>query len=248
VVAFSRGTPADNLEKSQQYGLDAVLLQAVREVGIAYQATATPSAVVVRRDGTIGSYVAQGAAQIATLVQQVRSGTVLTAAALSGSDEAPCPTCGQVHGAHSNGGSNGNGAGAPNRLPTGVQAPPVRLPDLDGEEAELASFKGHPALMLFWNPACGFCQRLLTDMTAWERRRSKDDPALLIVSTGSVEANRALGFQSRIVLDAAFATGTKFGVQGTPSAVLIDADGRVASDVAVGANAILELVGATPVA
>jgi hypothetical protein len=68
-----------------------------------------------------------------------------------------------------------------------------------------------------------------------------------VVSTGTVEANRALGFESRIVIDPSFATGSAFGVQGTPSAVRIDADGRVDSDVAVGATAILELVGATPV-
>jgi hypothetical protein len=44
-----------------------------------------------------------------------------------------------------------------------------------------------------------------------------------------------------VVLDQGFTAGRAFGATGTPSAVLIDAQGRIASPVAVGAAAVLAL-------
>jgi hypothetical protein len=45
-------------------------------------------------------------------------------------------------------------------------------------------------------------------------------------------------------LDQQFAVGRAFGASGTPSAVLVDTEGKVASEVAVGAPGVLELAGA----
>jgi hypothetical protein len=70
-------------------------------------------------------------------------------------------------------------------------------------------------------------------------------PKLLFVSAGTEEANREMGLASTVVLDQQFAAGRAFGATGTPSAVLVDAEGRVASEVAVGAPAVLELAKAT---
>ena len=95
--------------------------------------------------------------------------------------------------------------------------------------------------MLFWNPACGFCQNMLSDLKAWEARRSDQSPRLLVISAGTVDANRAMGLRSRVALDAAFESGRAFGASGTPSAILVDKDGRIASDLAVGAPAVLAL-------
>jgi hypothetical protein len=46
-----------------------------------------------------------------------------------------------------------------------------------------------------------------------------------------------------VVLDQQFAVGRAFGASGTPSAVLVDEEGNIASDVAVGAPGVLELAG-----
>jgi hypothetical protein len=46
------------------------------------------------------------------------------------------------------------------------------------------------------------------------------------------------------VLDQSFSIGSAFGASGTPSAVLVDEAGKIASEVAVGAPAVLELAGA----
>ena len=83
-------------------------------------------------------------------------------------------------------------------------------------------------------------------LKAWEANPPEGAPRLLVVSTGTVEANQAEGLRSPVVLDQGFATGTRFGASGTPSAVLVDEEGRVASDVAVGAPAVLSLVRGQP--
>jgi peroxiredoxin len=126
-------------------------------------------------------------------------------------------------------------------LPIGAPAPPLTLPDLDAPRVNLRDFQGRPTLLLFWNPGCGFCQRMIDDLKAWETHPPQGAPRLLLVSTGTVEANQALGLRSPIVLDQHFAAGRQFGATGTPMAVLIDAQGRIASEVTTGAPAVLAL-------
>ena len=52
--------------------------------------------------------------------------------------------------------------------------------------------------------------------------------------------------ESTVVLDQSFQIGRRFGASGTPSAVLIDREGQIASSVAVGAPAVFELAGRRP--
>jgi hypothetical protein len=50
-----------------------------------------------------------------------------------------------------------------------------------------------------------------------------------------------MGLRSPVVLDQQFATMHAFGASGTPSGVLVDEEGKIASELAVGAPAVLEL-------
>ena len=86
---------------------------------------------------------------------------------------------------------------------------------------------------------------MLPDLKDWEANRPEGAPTLLVVSAGTEEANREMGLVSTVVLDQQFAVGQAFGTSGTPSAVLIDAEGNVASELALGAPAVLELAGMT---
>ena len=139
----------------------------------------------------------------------------------------------------------GNGAQQAAGLPVGSEAPEVKLPDLQGNTVELEDFRGEETLVLFWNPGCGFCQQMLPDLKEWDEDRPEDAPKLLVVSAGTEEASRKMGLSSMVVLAQHFAVGQAFGASGTPSGVLVDAEGKVASDLAVGAPAVLELVGAS---
>ncbi len=95
--------------------------------------------------------------------------------------------------------------------------------------------------MLFSSPGCGFCQQMMPDVQEWEAAPPEDAPSLLVVSDGTVEENEAMGFSSPLVLDNDYAVSDAFGAGGTPSAVLVDAEGRIASEVVVGAAGVLEL-------
>jgi thiol-disulfide isomerase/thioredoxin len=126
-------------------------------------------------------------------------------------------------------------------LPIGAEAPAIELPALDGEPVALDELRGRETLLLFWNPDCGFCRAMHEDLRAWERTANGVAPRLVIVSSGDRESTAADGFHSTVVLDAEFAAGSAFGAGGTPMAVLVGADGRIASRVVAGADAVLEL-------
>jgi peroxiredoxin len=68
LAVVSRGTASAHSTGADAGGGPPLLLQHDREVADAYQAPATPTAVLVRPDGTIGSQPALGAHAIATLV------------------------------------------------------------------------------------------------------------------------------------------------------------------------------------
>lgn len=226
VALISRGTVEANRSKVSEHGLRHVLLQHDREVAEAYHASGTPSAVLIRRDGTIGSALAQGAEPIRQLVTRVVSTPSLQTLPMA------IP-------------ANGNGhAAAPAVAKVGEAAPDFRLPDLAGQTVSLSDFRGEQTLVLFWRPSCGFCGRMLDDLKAWESNHPANAPKLLVVSTDSVESNQAMGLHSPVLLDhAGMSVGRLFGASGTPMAVLVDADGRVASELAAGAPAVLDLAG-----
>jgi hypothetical protein len=84
---------------------------------------------------------------------------------------------------------------------------------------------------------------MLDDLKTLEADPPEGAPEILVVSTGTVEDNRAMGFRSPVVLDQTLDAGKAFGASGTPSAVLVDRKGNVASELAVGAPAVLQLAG-----
>ena len=232
LAVVTAGTAEANKPKFAGHGLQHVLLQNDREVSGAYQAYGTPAMVFVGADGTISSPVAAGRDAIRALMASV-AGAQPRPAAANGQKE-PNAVAGDGSGAHAD-------SVAHQQSRIGEAAPILSLPDLDGRQASLPVVPGRQTLVLFWNPACHFCQEMLNDLKTWQATRSEASPALVVVSTGSAEANRAMGLRAPVLLDARFETGRAFGAAGTPSAVLVDQHGRVASGVAVGAAAVMAL-------
>jgi thiol-disulfide isomerase/thioredoxin len=216
-----------------------VLLQEDWEVCEAYEVRGTPSAVLIGPDSKVASPVAGGVEGIRVLLayavgERARLPMQPQQPQTQGQ---PCPNCGKVH------------AAAPTAVAAAKEvdepAPEVALTDLKGEIVELNDFgRGEKTLVLFWNPGCGFCQQMLPELKEWEANPPEGAPKLLVVSAGTEQANNQMGLASTMVLDQQFSVGRAFGASGTPSAVLVDAEGKVASEVAVGAAAVLELAGA----
>jgi hypothetical protein len=82
---------------------------------------------------------------------------------------------------------------------------------------------------------------MLDDLRAWERARPAGAPRLLVLSTGTPEANGAMDLRSTILHDDGARVARAFGAQGTPMAVMVDSVGDIASPLAAGAEAVLKL-------
>jgi peroxiredoxin len=237
LALVSRGEVDENKTKAQEHGLSSVLLQKDWEVSEFFEVRGTPSAVLISPDGKIASPVAGGDKGIRGLLSYAMGerAQLPMQPHQHQTEGQPCPNCGKVH------------VAAPTveaAQKVGEEAPEVKLPDLEGNTVQLADFRGEKTLVLFWNPGCGFCQQMLPDLKEWEAQDTEGAPKLLVVSAGSEEANKEMGLASPVLLDQQFTTGRAFGAWGTPSAVLVDAEGKVASEVAVGAPGVLELAGA----
>jgi thiol-disulfide isomerase/thioredoxin len=122
----------------------------------------------------------------------------------------------------------------------GRLAPSIELLDLDGRPASPPV--GRPYVVVFWSPSCGFCTAILDDVVASGVAMAGTEVDLFVVSTGSEDANRAQGLPGTVVLEPRFEVGRGFGALGTPSAVLVDEDGRCASELAIGGSAVLGLL------
>jgi thiol-disulfide isomerase/thioredoxin len=231
LVVVSSGTPEENRQKLPGLAADRLLLQTESEVADAYAAQWTPGAVLIGRTGRIASAVTYGDQAIRALVARVVA--------------APdAPVVGSPDARRDRGALSIVRSGGPPGL--GDSAPPLSRADLDGGTLDLRDYRGRDTLVVFWQPNCPHCQRLAEDLRRWEAEPPRGAPRLLIVSSGAVDENRALAFKSSVVLDEGFQIGKAFGARGTPSAVLVDAHGRIASTVAVGARDVLALAGLVP--
>ena len=238
LTLISQGTPEANRAKVSQHGIALVLLQQEHEVAGAYQAQGTPCAVLIHADGMMRSGLACGAEEIRELVAHAVGLPVIKSLPVAlGRENGHALPMIAPHGNSAVGVQPSQSSGP--RI--GETAPTFTLPDLSGHPVSLANFHGKQMLLLFWNPGCGFCQKMLPDLLDWEKDALEGGPTLLVISTGNLNENRALGLCSPVLLDEGFTIGPTFGVHGTPMAVLVDAEGKIASEVAVGAPAIFKL-------
>jgi len=216
LALVARGTLDRNREKAARHDLVHVLVQREREVAEMYKVDSTPAALVIDAHGRIASRIAYGAEPITALLRQAADNAAMNVDV--GAEPAPVA------------------------LRIGEPVPPLVLPHLDSKTVDLSDeLRGTPTLVLFWRPDCVFCQRMLPELKAWEQRRARTAPRLLLVSTGTIDANRSLGLASPIVLDTDGYAARSFGATGTPMGLLVDAGGRIASSFATGAQAVMAL-------
>ncbi|HZU70300.1 MAG TPA: redoxin domain-containing protein [Ktedonobacteraceae bacterium] len=222
-AVISQGSAEDNRAKIGNYDIHPVLLQKDAEVAQAYLIRGTPTGVIVKADGGISSPLAEGEDEIRELVEE--------ATVILPSRPGQLPI---LHPTIPN-------TSAPEPPKVGELAPDITMPDLDGNLINLGDFLGKPTLVLFWSTSCGYCQAMLRDLKAWEAKPPKDAPQLLVISSGNPKENRAQGIRAPIMLDDSHYAQRMFGVNGTPIAVLLDENGYVISEPAVGANEVLAL-------
>jgi peroxiredoxin len=128
-------------------------------------------------------------------------------------------------------------------LRPGTAAPGFTLPRLGGGELSLSDYATRRLLLVFSDPNCGPCDVLAPRL----ERFAKDTPgvSVVMVSRGDVEENRRkveqFGLTFPVVLQEQWQLSRQYAKFATPIAYLIDEQGRIAADVALGVDAILEL-------
>ena len=141
-------------------------------------------------------------------------------------------------------------------LAVGSEAPAFELPDLAGERKSLAQFRERPVLLIFFNPGCGFCRDLVPKLAelspspaleerVGETRPINSKPLILILSAGSAEANHQLfsehPFTGTVLLQKQTEVSLAYEANGTPSGYLISAEGKIATGLTIGGEALLEI-------
>lgn len=137
-------------------------------------------------------------------------------------------------------------------LPVGSDAPDVPVSDLEGRERRIGEFFGQPFVLAFFNTGCGYC----TQMAPRLGELPEGAPRFVVVSSGDVEQLKTMASENHWSFDVLHegpdaATFKAYEPVGTPSAYLIDGDARIGQALAVGADAIMDLLessAAAPVA
>lgn len=136
-------------------------------------------------------------------------------------------------------------AGTPTEsLPLGSPFPEFELPDLSGKKVKMSDLvrQQKPMLFLFVAPDCGPCNALFPEVEAWTSSH-KDKFNLVLVSSGSISDNIAkFGTEHRVLLQDKREVAEYVRAKWTPTAIYVNASGRIASHPAAGDNAIRELV------
>ena len=134
----------------------------------------------------------------------------------------------------------------PEGLPLNSVAPPFELTAYHGGSRSLAELIDHgkPLLLIFTNPKCGPCIVLFQEIKDWERVHS-DKLTIALISTGTIKdnfVNVARNSLGEVLLQEEREVAKKYNADVTPTAVVVNTDGRIASPLAAGADQIRNLL------
>ena len=113
-----------------------------------------------------------------------------------------------------------------------VPAPDFALPARDGGEVRLSELRGQVVMINFWATWCGPCRQ---EMPLLEQLQVKYEPLGFTLLGVNVEPDSAAAVAwlkgvpvtFPILFDTRNAVADSFGVQGMPSSVFVDREGRV---------------------
>jgi peroxiredoxin len=232
-VVVTTGDAQENRNLVERFGIRClVLLQEQMEVASQFRAQGTPMGYRIDGAGRINSELTVGAEPLLQL------------AAAAPSQHEPLPAT-NGHAAKSHQPDPSLARSRLNRcgLKGGTKAPDFLLPRIDGGELELAELKGRRVLLVFSDPNCGPCDELAPGLQQIHAERP--DLQVLMVSRRDMEATcakaAAQGLTFPIVMQRQWEISLKYAMFATPIGYLIDEQGVLLSDVAVGVEPILAL-------
>jgi peroxiredoxin len=238
-LLVTTGSAEQNQKLMSKHGIRCpVLLQKQMEVASQYQTGGTPTGYLIDEQGVIASALAVGADALLAFLDGTQD-----AASNQNGHQAPFPEHTKVHKGKANRGLQNSRINR-NGLKASTPAPPFRLPLLNGGELALEDYRGRRVLLVFSDPQCGPCDQLAPELERFHRQRP--DTQVLMVSRRDVEANRQKvkehGLTFAVVLQKQWEISLRYGIFATPVGYLIDEQGILAADVAVGVESIRALI------
>lgn len=217
-VFISRGSAGDNEKNLGGEPGRQILLQKEKEVQELYLAPWTPTALLVGAAGKIAGHPAAGDTAIRALVEKIKSANVADELFFAANGHSPPPQIGE-------------------------SITDFKLPELSGKLIAKQDLLGRKTLAMFWSLTCPHCSNMLDELRNWEKTNGTGGIQLVLFSRGETEAHQALNLSSPVLLDENYETSEKLGMKGTPSAVLINEEGVIVSETAIGAAQIRALIG-----
>jgi peroxiredoxin len=130
---------------------------------------------------------------------------------------------------------------APRGLAVGSEAPEFRLSALDGAAVTLSALleRGQPVLLVFSDAHCGPCAALAPDVARWQRELD-ERLTIAVLERRHEQWGSTTDEHGRtiVLLQEDDEVARAYGANGTPSAVLVGADGTLASPLVGGALGI----------
>ena len=113
-----------------------------------------------------------------------------------------------------------------------IALPDVSLPDVEGQEVPLLSFREHVIVLNFWTTWCHYCERERAPLEALYQKYKRDGLVILAVNMGEdheqVSAYKALyGLSFPHLMDPGGMAEEAFGIQATPTNYLVDRRGHL---------------------
>jgi len=122
-------------------------------------------------------------------------------------------------------------------LEQGTEIPSFSFPDLEGRPVSLEDYRGRKVLLVNWSPSCGFCKRIAPELAELQPELRENDVELVMLTIGDPHENKLVLEETD--LDVTMLVRDQpvdfFASLGTPVAYLLDEEGKVASDLAIGA-------------
>jgi peroxiredoxin len=134
---------------------------------------------------------------------------------------------------------------APKGLDAGTTAPAFELPELHGGQVSLEQFRGRRVLLVFFSSHCAYCDLMAPELARLPLDGRDGLPVPLVIMAATTEEIRKFVAKHRIrcsvLLQEAGEVAAPYKASGTPSGYLIDEEGTLISDLAVGAEPLMEL-------